>query len=451
MLIRFVVSNFLSFGEEREFNMLSGSFKTHKHHIYTAGRVSVLKSAAIYGANGAGKSTLVKAIDFLKDVVDEGQVTKSVNDKKFRLNKNNSTKPINFEIEFSIGNKVYAYGLSLNNSAVVEEWLYESGITVDDKLVFERKQLKSGRSSIKLADKYSKTQKQKYLVELMEESLLKPSELLLGKNDSLKIPEVRKAKEWIDYNLYIIYPGSKFGSLVTALATSDKFNVFANNLLETFDTGVKKLGINTTDFEKFFGEYDEDTKSEILEMVDEKRSVIFRSKDKGSVWVAKEKDKIVAKTVVALHNDNNGATVEFELDDESDGTQRLLDFIPAFEMILDSDKTFVIDEIDQSLHPVLLRSLINKIMSDDTTKGQLIFTTHESSLLDLNMFRQDEIWFAEKDKKKGSTELYSLSDYKPRYDLDIRKGYLQGRFGAIPFLASLQDLNWNSDAQEEGI
>ena len=82
-------------------------------------------------------------------------------------------------------------------------------------------------------------------------------------------------------------------------------------------------------------------------------------------------------------------------------------------------------------------------VNDETTIGQLVFSTHESNLIDLEIFRQDEIWFAEKDKASGSTQLYSLSDYKPRYDLDIRKGYLQGRFGAIPFLDDLKNLNWH--------
>jgi uncharacterized protein len=87
---------------------------------------------------------------------------------------------------------------------------------------------------------------------------------------------------------------------------------------------------------------------------------------------------------------------------------------------------------------------VHKIMTDDQTKGQFVFSTHESSLLDLTIFRQDEIWFAEKNKDTGSTQLYSLSEFKPRYDLDIRKGYLKGRFGAIPFLARLEDLNWHT-------
>ena len=82
-------------------------------------------------------------------------------------------------------------------------------------------------------------------------------------------------------------------------------------------------------------------------------------------------------------------------------------------------------------------------MKEENTKGQLIFTTHEANLLDMNIFRQDEIWFAEKNAK-GATHLYSLSDFKPRCDLDIRKGYLKGRFGAIPFTADLENLNWNN-------
>jgi len=164
------------------------------------------------------------------------------------------------------------------------------------------------------------------------------------------------------------------------------------------------------------------------------------------VIVTKEKGKNIVKKVVAEHINNSGKKVSFDLDEESDGTQRLLDFIPAFDGVLQGEVAFIIDEIDQSLHPALLKALVEKLMKDETTKGQLIFTTHESNLLDLDIFRQDEIWFAEKEKKSSSTQLYSLSDFKPRYDLDIRKGYLKGRFGAIPFLANLEELNWQNHA-----
>lgn len=447
MLIRFAVSNFLSFDEEVEFNMLSDSFKTHKHHVYASKKLSLLKAAAIYGANGAGKSNLIKSIEFLKEIVSQGKITKSINTKKFRLNDLNKSKPSSFEIEILIEKKAYAYGLKINQNQILEEYLYESGVEKDDKIIFERRLLKSGKSIIKIADKYYKTQKQQLLLELMEENLLNSSELLLGKDKELKIKEISIVNEAIVDSIVIIHPGSKFQGLVTHLAMSEKFNAFANDLLKTFDTGVSDLGIETTDFDKYFGDDDEKIKNELIEDLKENKGILY-----DSVLVIKEEDKIVVKKVIAQHNGRDGKVIPFELEEESDGTQRLLDFIPAFDGILNYDMTFIIDEIDQSLHPALLRALVQKIMSNETTKGQFIFTTHESVLLDLEIFRQDEIWFVEKDKIKGSTQMYSLSEFKPRYDLDIRKGYLKGRFGAIPFLADLKDLKWkDDDAKEEGV
>jgi AAA15 family ATPase/GTPase len=111
--------------------------------------------------------------------------------------------------------------------------------------------------------------------------------------------------------------------------------------------------------------------------------------------------------------------------------------------IFSKGKVYVIDEIERSIHPMLIFEIIRKFSADKETTGQLIFTTHESNLLNQNIFRQDEIWFTEKDPN-GSTDLYSLSDFKEHSTIDIRKGYLTGRYGSIPFLSNLQDLNWHS-------
>ena len=121
---------------------------------------------------------------------------------------------------------------------------------------------------------------------------------------------------------------------------------------------------------------------------------------------------------------------------------RLLDFIPAFKDLINTDKVFIIDEIERSVHPLLIKELVRKYSEDANTRGKLIFTTHESNLLDQDIFRQVEIWFAEK-TPSGSTELYSLSDFKEHNTIDIRKGYLNGRHGSIPFLGKLIDLNWH--------
>ena len=435
MLIRFIVSNFLSFKEETEFNMLAGSLRTHQHHVYSVGKVNALKASAIYGANGAGKSNLIQAIDFLKTAVIEGKINHAIENNKFKLDKTYKEKPSTFEAEFSIGKKIYTYGVSINHTTIEEEWLYETGTSANGKLIFERKKSKNNKIKIDFADKYKETPKQKLLIELLEDNILKHDELLLSKTDFLKIKEIDKIKDWFENGLIIIYPQSKFAGLAPMFYASEGFADFTNTFFDKMDTGVSELGLKNIDFEKYFA--DDEIKEEVRQNLSNDKFYIFED-----VIVTKENNKNVVKKVVSFHKDNLDKKVEFEIDEESDGTQRLLDFIPAFFKISSQDVTFIVDEIDQSIHPSLLFSLVEKIMNDKNTKGQFIFTTHESNLLDFDIFRQDEIWFAEKDRKIGSTKLYSLNEYKPRYDLDIRKGYLKGRFGAVPFLADLETLNW---------
>jgi uncharacterized protein len=148
MLVRFVVSNFLSFNEEREFNMLASSLDTHPYHVYRPGKVELLKAAAIYGPNGAGKSNLVKAIEFLQSTVQAGGLTQSINSKKFKLDSACANKPITLEIELAIQGNLYDYGLSLEQNRVAEEWLYETNPTTEDKLIFTRTTNAMGKSKV---------------------------------------------------------------------------------------------------------------------------------------------------------------------------------------------------------------------------------------------------------------------------------------------------------------
>ena len=157
--------------------------------------------------------------------------------------------------------------------------------------------------------------------------------------------------------------------------------------------------------------------------------------------ISKRFDSIVTRLKpYSLHSADNGKLVKFELDEESDGSWRLIDYIPLFQ-ILTSDSTVFIDEFERSIHPSLLKAMVRKILGPESNiKGQLIFSTHDCNLLDQTIFRQDEIWFVE--KKEGKTTMYPLTDFQIRQELDIKKGYINGRFGAIPFLGNLDNLNW---------
>ena len=112
-----------------------------------------------------------------------------------------------------------------------------------------------------------------------------------------------------------------------------------------------------------------------------------------------------------------------------------------------ADCTFIIDEIEQSIHPLIMKEIIKKFGDDPRTTGQLIFSTHDVNLLDQEIFRQDEIWFAEKNAV-GASRLYPLSDYKEHATIDIEKGYLAGRYGGVPYLGDLRDLNWKTESDE---
>ena len=148
--------------------------------------------------------------------------------------------------------------------------------------------------------------------------------------------------------------------------------------------------------------------------------------------------------LIAQTPSKNGM-IEFEMPELSFGTQRILDLLPVLTTTEKYDYTIIIDEIDRSLHPELSRKFLEIFLQiSKGIESQLIVSTHESSLLDLNLLRRDEIWFTEKDPN-GATKLYSLEEFKPRHDTELRKAYLTGRFGAIPFISNVKSLGWIKD------
>jgi hypothetical protein len=445
MLIRFNITNFLSFNQETEFNMLAAtSLRTHKDHVYSIKKdIHVLKASTIYGANGAGKSNMIKALAVLQNIVLFGKIFSAVSKHKFKFQEENQKLPIQLEIEFSTADdKIYTYGIAFDDNMVLEEWLYRTG-SGKPKAVFERvHSAETKLPSITTDPKFVQTDKNQMLISLMEENLLKPDELFISKNDSLKYDEIKDVLEWFKNDLFVIYPDSKGPEVITGLNQNEGFRAFSNELFQSFDLGIQSLDLKSRDLDELVNQYLMDRQQvehikKVLDIDEQAGGILERT----MFGAFKEGNQYVAKTIVSNHAVGNSNYI-FDMEDESDGTQRLIDFLPMIYGLLETKRTFVIDELDRSLHPSILHKLIHKIMDNSNIKGQLIFTTHESSLLNCNIFRADEIWFAQKNKEEQSTQLYTLHEFKPRADLDIEKGYLNGRFGAIPFLAKLDDLNW---------
>ena len=450
MLIRFVASNFLSLGKECEFNMLAAPLKSHTDHVYynQTKRLKVLKGAAIYGANGAGKSNIVKAIYFLRDTILAGSIPPEISQYKYKLDETISRQPTTFDVEYEWNKKFYAYHLEILNDIISEEGLYELGFQNDDKVLFERKlNSQTNKITVSIGEKKSPDGRTKMLAGLLSENILDNTKLLLSNHSMLNDSKISNAFSWFRNGIVILFPNSTYSAIAKPLSDSEEFNRFANSIITTLDTGVAQLGVETIPFDKFFREENSADKRQLAAKLDAGKTDIPVPMKNGLTLVASVDGNggHIIKKPVTYHQNARRENVTFEIFEESDGTRRLLDIIPAIDLYL-KGATVVIDEVNESLHPSLLKTIMAKIMgSSPADGGQFIVTTHESNLLDYDLFRQDEIWFVE--KNNGSTEIYPLTDFKPRADLQLEKGYLMGRFGAIPFLANLKDLNWQQDGK----
>lgn len=445
MLVRLIVANFLSFHELTEFNMLPGDIRRLPHHVHTSGKLEVLKSAALYGANGAGKSNLIKALVALKGMVDAGEINRNLH-RPFKPDPSCEKKESHFEIEILADGKSYLYGIETAFNYIKEEWLYETRPEGTDQLIFSRHTDSGGNTRIEVADKFKKRAEDRYRIGLYEKELLAGNKLLLRMLSEAKGPLSEAAKRiatWFN-ELEIIFPFSKTSEYLSDMIKDPKRKDFYKTALASFVTGITDFEIQSTPFDEFKGINNSEKRDTILASLDQGNDVILRaySPSEEEVLVISEEGKPVVKSLMFNHKN---AEAPFRLDEESDGTLRLFDYLPMLFDLMHSNKVYVVDEIERSIHPALMMELMKQLMQTAERKGQLIFTTHESNLLDQEVFRQDEIWFVEKNEK-GATQLYPLSEFDIRNDLDISKGYLAGRFGAIPFLTALKNLKWDSDA-----
>lgn len=449
MLVRFVTTNFRSYGKETEFNMLpSQNVRRNEWHVHSdAPGVPVLRAAVVYGANGAGKSCLIRAIGQLQSMVVQGSLPPAASRD---ANKYTGAKePVTLEVEFKTIKGQYSYGVSYRGNTCVEEWLYSTKRT--PKCIFERRSdTVTGKTKITLLPAKKEDAKNKMLVSLLEENILKSNELLLSKFDVVKETQMKDAYLWIATQLHVIYPETHSTSIFDNRYSNPSFKQQSEKLIAALDLGIDGLMLKDEDLESFklsISEWPELVRGvesivrKLSKTPDEEGVEAMIEASAFTISIRREGDKYFVRRVKSVHKVSE-SNYDFELKEESDGTQRIFDFLPMVQEVKGMTGTYVIDELDRSLHPSLVRALVKRIVTDKNMKGQLIFTTHDAGLLDGEIFRNDEIWFAEKDRETQNTHLYTLDEFKPRTDLNLEKGYLNGRFGAIPFLAKLNELDW---------
>lgn len=439
MLIRFRVSNYLSFKEEVEFSMVKGKTRIHPNHIISGGKsrdaVNLLKSGIIYGANASGKSNFIKAIDFARNLIIDGtKPDQKIPINPFKLDKKSKSKPSKFEFEIRTGGKDYLYGFEITQDAVISEWLYELLLT-SQKPLFERRRDEEGKTIINFDNLNFKSKRDKEFYQFFGKGT-RQNQLFLTESMNREPAFFNQIFYWFRDSLLIIFPNTKYR--INSKLSEDKFN-FISKKLEEFDTGICKIDIQEVPIKDTFSKSTQKRIADDLSKVSENEQQInLIGPNSTRLFVSKDQDgNLIGKELVFRHKMSDcQEEVPFKSKEESDGSVRLLDLIPILFLGKNEEKVFLIDELDRSLHPNLCYDLI-KLFLNETESSQLIVTTHESNLLTFDLLRRDEIWFIEKDKN-GASKMYSLEEFTPRYDKDIQKGYLLGRFGAIPIMGKKQ-------------
>lgn len=445
MLIRFQVKNLYSFEEETEFNLLTNDSEHLPHHKKHCNGVDFLRLSAIYGANASGKSNFVRAIGLLQNIVKKGKIIDEVSDYKFKLSGEALTKPISLAIELLSNSKMYYYTLTFDQKKILNETLVETFKDKEDCIVFERS-LTNERQEIPFIESEVKNEKERMFLELLSDKLLSKDELLLTfltQKYPNEYADIDNVFEWFSDVLIVLNSNFKIRGIAHKFDTDDSTTMFANAFIPTLGTGIQKIDIQKREI---VGQGNEMNYLKDNIKNDQEQLFTNTNPDTGEeiTFVMEENDKIFAKRIFTEHLDKEGHKVFFPFGWESDGTKRLLEYTPLINGVINAEVVFVVDEIERSIHPMMIKELIRKISSDTSAQGQLIFTTHESCLLDQEILRTDEIWFTQKDKG-GATHMYSLSDFNISNTANIEDGYLNGRYGGIPFLSNLKELNWHTD------
>jgi hypothetical protein len=424
--------------------MLHGNYKRFPEHVREVRKdLKILKNTAIYGGNSAGKTNFVIALETLRDIIVDGtnNIKENLPYTPFKLCNKKKEDTI-FEIDFLIDEIDYTYFISYNKEFISEESLYKSSSSDNPIEIFTRKtNPKSLNSTITIHKSLVKKDEEKIRIKIYEEDL-RQNQPFINLAFNKKIEIISDAYNWFDHKLSFIFIESKYRGLPQRFNSDKTFKNKYIEILKSLNLGIDDITVKETKFDDFFGsdpEHDE-FKNDLNKHISEDEGVEFEHGTKNYYAYINEDKVSVVGYLMFLHKNRHGDYIEFNYEEESRGTKRILELIPAIINSTKKNMIYVVDEIESSIHPLLIKSLIKLFFkANKNSNSQLIFTTHESNLLDLNIMRQDEIWFFEKSKDL-STNIYSLSDFKARHDLDVNKAYLEGKYGSIPYLKSIENI-----------
>lgn len=420
MLIEFRVTNFRSFREEQTLNLVAGSDPSHPQNLMESGNVRLVKAAGLYGANASGKSNLIKAIGCVCSCV--SRPTPKPKDlirgiDPFRLDVKSRHQPSTFEVVYTIDDIRFEYGFSATTSQVCDEWLKAYPARASRGQTWLERQSRPGSEKVEWS--FGKGRFRKSERELLRRTT-GANMLALSRAAELNSDALTQAFLWFREGIRVVDLSETRARLAEILMkhrmkADPSFHRLVEQMVKHADFGIEGLTVGETPWERM----------------------------PLSPGPAAEHHLEVLTT----HRvDGSSDHESFQMEDESGGTQRFFALAGAVLDALDSGKALFVDELDCSMHPLLSRKVVEFFQSPavNTKNAQLIFTTHDTTLLDPELFRRDQIWLVEKNQT-GASELFSLYDFKteerPRHTSAFQRQYLAGRFGAVPnFGPTFEDL-----------
>lgn len=439
MIVSFSAENHLSFQGAVEFTARATREKQHNHRVFHGGgaELKLVQVSAIFGANAAGKSNFYSAIELLRRLVlrSPQSVAESIPVEPFKLDDGLSEhKPTRFIIEILPAQTIYRLTVAVTRVAVVEEKLEEVKGTGATLLYW--RQFPAGAKDThwnveNLKRRANSANDREFIGFKIRDTLRNQLFLtaLRGKN----LPIIEEVTSWFNEQLALMLPQTTFRRLEFSLPRKLEMHKFCNETLRTSGTGVEGIHLQQVPWQDFPAppELKEDLKKAVGE--DQMTFVVGPNGRRFSVM--RHQGELEVYRLYTHRRSAGGEMVKFELSEESEGTQRFIDLLPAFyEMVRPGrPKVFVIDELDRSLHAQWGKHLVQSYLRamHPQARSQLIFTTHDLALLDQDLLRRDEVWFMDKDRR-GASSLKRLSTFTLRYDRDIQRSYLEGVFGGVP-------------------
>lgn len=420
MIIELSVENFRSIKTRHTFSLTKSNSDELIGNTFDPNVLSaspLLRSAVIYGANAAGKSNFIKAVKVMREIVANSAKNTQRGDKlpiaHFKLCDSTVGKPTEFEVVFIADGIKYQYGFSATSERVMEEWLYAFPKSRPQRWFIrafnEAKNEYEWDFSSFLSGK-----KQTWKDSTRNNSLFLSTAVMLNSE------QLKPIYDWFTKTLKVAGIDGWGGAYTANLCTEADGKRDVLKFLNAADLDINDLKLESKKFD--ISNLPDDMPSEIKERL---------LKDlEGEEFV----------DIKTVHTTTQGKDVLFELDDESDGTRKIFSFAGPWIDTLRNGKVLFIDELHDSLHPHIVKFLVNLFHSKKTNpkNAQLIFTTHETSILDQDVFRRDQIWFCKKETDQ-STEIYPLSDFSPRKGVEnLEKSYLSGRYSALPVVSTLE-------------